>query len=158
MLNRAPTGPLLRIVLLALTAVGCTDPLGPVQDALVAARVRWATANIHSYVFEFQRSCFCAPDFVRSVRIEVLDGIVNAAVYVDTEEAIPLPLASVPTIEDLFDEIQDAMDRKAFSVVTDFDPDLGYPTSVAIDFIQNAIDDEMAFGVSSLQFLDRLGN
>ncbi len=50
------------------------------------------------------------------------------------------------------------MDRKAFSVVAEYDPNSGYPTSVAIDFIQNAIDDEMAFAVSSLQFLDALGD
>ena len=157
MLNRPKPGRRLVIALLALTPVGCTDATGPEQDALAAARARWAQTNASNYVFELQRSCFCAPDFVRPVRIEVLGGIVNSAVYVDTEEPVS-PLTSVPTIDDLFDEIQDAMDRMAFSVIADYDADMGYPTSVSIDFIENAIDDEMAFIVSSFQLLDASGN
>jgi len=105
-------------------------------------------------VFEFQRSCFCPPDFLRPVRIEVLDGTVNSALYVDTEEPISLPLTSVLTIDDLLDEIRDATDGTAFSVVADYDADLGYPISVSIDYIEHAIDDEMSFNVSSFQLLD----
>ncbi len=158
MLNRPNAGRWLATALLALTLVGCTDVLGPEQDALAAARARWALTNADNYLFEFRRSCFCAPDFVRPVRIEILDGIVSSAVYVDTEEPISLPLTSVPTIDDLFDEIQDAMDRLAFSVIADYDANMGYPTSVSIDYIENAIDDEMAFFVSSFQILDASGN
>ena len=158
MLNRPNAGRWLATALLALTLVGCTDVLGPEQDALAAARARWALTNADNYMFEFRRSCFCAPDFVRPVRIEILDGIVSSAVYVDTEEPISLPLTSVPTIDDLFEEIQDAMDRLAFSVIADYDANMGYPTSVSIDHIENAIDDEMAFSVSSFQLLDASSN
>ena len=154
MLHRPNAGRRLGIALLALTPLGCTDVLGPEQEALAAARARWALTNADSYVFEFQRSCFCAPETVRPVRIEVLDGVVSAAVYVDTEEPMSPPLTSVPTIDHLFDEIREAMDRTAFSIIAEYDADLGYPTSVSIDYIQNAIDDEMAFIVSSLQLLD----
>ncbi len=153
MVNRPNTGHWLLIVLLALTPLGCTDVFGPEQETLAAARARWALTDTDDYVFEFRRSCFCAPDFVRLVRIRVLDGIVGSAVYADTEEPISLPLTSVPTIGDLFDEIADAMDATAFAVVADYDEDMGYPTSVAIDFIEDAIDDEMAFTVSSFQLL-----
>ena len=151
MLNRSNAGRWLVIALLALPPVGCESLLGPEQDALAAARARWAATNADNYVFEFRRSCFCAPDFVRPVRIEVLDGVVSSAVYVDTEEPISPPPTSVPTIDDLFDEIQDAVDGMAFSIVADYDADMGYPTSVSIDYIENAIDDEMAFTVSSFE-------
>ena len=151
MLNRPNASRWLGIALLALTHMGCTDVLGPEQDALAAARARWTLTNAADYVFEFQRSCFCPPDFVRPVRIEIRDGLVSSAVYVDTEEPIPPPLTSVPTIDDLFDEIQAAMDGMAFSIMADYDADMGYPTNVSIDHIENAIDDEMAFTVSSFQ-------
>ncbi len=153
MLNRPKAGPRLLIVLLALTSLGCTDVFGPEQETLAAARARWALTDADDYVFEFRRSCFCAPDFVRPVRVRVLDGIVASAVYADTEDPISLPLTSVPTIDDLFDEIADAMDATAFAVVAEYDADMGYPTSVAIDFIEDAIDDEVAFTVSSFQLL-----
>ena len=151
MLNRANAGRWLATASLALTAVGCTDALGLEQDALATARARWALTDADNYRFKFRRSCFCAPDFVRPVRIEILDGIVSSAVYVDTEEPISLPLTSVATIDDLFDEIQDAMDGMAFSVIADYDADMGYPTSVSIDHIEYAIDDEVALTVSSFQ-------
>ncbi len=157
MLNPPHAGRCLVIALLAVTPLGCSDGTGLEQDPLEAARARWAETNAADYIFEFRRSCFCPPDFVRSVRIEVLDGVVSSAVYVDTEEAIPLPLTSVPTIDDLFDEIGDALEGAAFSVIADYDADMGYPTSVSIDFIENAIDDEMAFTVSSFQLLDASG-
>ncbi len=153
MLNRPNASRWLAIALLALTHMGCTDVLGPEQDELALARARWAVTNADDYSFEFRRACFCAPDFVRPVRIEVQDGTVTSAVYVDTEETIPPPLTSVPTIDDLFDEIQAAMDGMAFSIIAEYDADMGYPTSVSIDHIENAIDDEMAFTVSSLQLL-----
>ncbi len=154
MLNGPKPGRWLGIVLIALTAVGCSDGTGLDQDPLAEARARWAQTDAADYVFEFRRSCFCSPDFVRQVRIEVLDGVVSSAVYVDTEEVISLPLTSVPTIDDLFEEIGDALEGGAFSVSADYDADMGYPTSVSIDFIENAIDDEMAFTVASFQLLD----
>ena len=144
----------LALLALALTAVGCTDPLGPEKNKLDAAQDRWNLVNADNYVFEFQRLCFCASDFVRPVRIEVLDGKVNSAIYVDTGEPISLPLTSVLTIDGLLDEIRDATDGMAFSVIADYDADLGYPTSVSIDYIEHAIDDEMSFNVSSFQLID----
>ena len=151
--NRPSPGRWLAIALLAITPVACTDLFGPEQDTLAAARARWALTDADNYLFEFRRSCFCAPDFVRPVRIQILDGVVSSAIYVDTEEPISLPLPSVPTIDDLFDEIQDALDRMAFSVMAEYDANMGYPTSISIDFIENVIDDEMAFTVSSFQLL-----
>ena len=127
MLNRPNASRWLGIALLALTHMGCTDVLGPEQDALAAARARWALTNADDYSFEFQRSCFCAPDFVRPVRIEILDGTVSSAVYADTEEPISLPLTSVPTIDDLFDEIQAAVDGMAFSIMADYNARHGLP-------------------------------
>lgn len=154
MFNKPKVCRWLGMALLALTAVGCGNVFEPEQDEHEAARARWALANAADYVFEFRRSCFCAPDFVRPVRIEVLDGVVSSAVYVDNEEPIASPLTSVPTIEDLFDEIRDALNGMAFSVTADYDADLGYPIGVSIDHIENAIDDEMAFNVSLFQLLD----
>jgi hypothetical protein len=154
MLNRTNVGLWLGMTLITLSAAGCGDVLGPELDEHEAARALWTLTNADDYLFEFRRSCFCGSDFVRLVRIEVLDGVVSSAVYVDTEEPIAEPLSSAPTIEDLFDEIRDALDGTAFSVTADYDADMGYPIRVSIDYIENAIDDEMAFDVSLFQLLD----
>ncbi len=137
--------------ILGLASQGCgADPLGPETDALSRARARWAAAGIDSYVFDFQRLCFCGGDVIRPVLIDVLDGEVSSATFLDTGEPVTDPAAGLPTIEDLFEEIQSAIDRNAHSVVARYDPDLGYPSEVSIDFLENAIDEEMAFSVSSL--------
>ncbi len=148
----------LGVACLVLVAIGCSEALGPEEDDLVAARARWVAAGAADYLFEFQRSCFCGPDFLRAVRIEVLAGTVSSATYVDTGTPITEPLSSVPTIEALFDEIDEAIDGGAFSLTAEYDPGLGYPISVSIDFIENAIDDEMAFAVGSFQLLDVSGS
>ena len=54
-------------------------------------------------------------------------------------------------IDDLFDEIQAAIDGMALSVIANYEAEIGYPNSVSIDHIEHAIDDEMAFIVSSFQ-------
>ena len=154
MLDRVRFNRGLALGCLALAAIGCADALGPEQEELAEARDRWAETRVDSYRFDFQRICFCPPDFVRPVRIEVLAGTVTSAVYVDTGEPISGLLSSVPTIEDLFDEIQDAMDRDPFSLMADCHVDIGYSTSVSIDFNEQTIDEEMAFSVSSFQLLD----
>jgi hypothetical protein len=142
-----------RLVLVALTGFGCTtSPLEPESDALTRARSRWATAAVESYRFEFQRFCFCAPDFIRRIRVEVIDGSVRTVVYVDSSEPVPDPTAA-PVIEDLFEEIQDAIDRQAHSLVTEYDAELGHPTEVSIDYLEFAVDEEMAFSVTAFEAL-----
>jgi hypothetical protein len=78
----------------------------------------------------------------------VRDGLVVSAVDPDTNEPIDPPLNGFPTIEDLFDEIQDAIDRDADNIDATYDESFGYPVQVFIDWIRNAIDDEMSFQVS----------
>jgi hypothetical protein len=86
------------------------------------------------------------------VRIEVRDGVVSAATYVDDGSPVGEEYRTdLPTIEDLFEEIQDAIDREAHSLSASYDADRGYPTAVAIDYIENAVDEEMAFNVYSLE-------
>jgi len=147
----ARTGWMIVVALL----IGCSNPLGPEQDSLSAARARWTSfSSVDGYTFQFRRACFCPPDTVRETRIEVLSGIVNSATYTDTGEPVTVPLDELPTIDDLFDEIQSAIDNEAFTLVATYDQDRGFPTSVSIDFIEFAIDDEMSFTVTAFQAFD----
>ena len=74
--------------------------------------------------------------------------------YVDTGEPATAPLITIPTIDALFDEIQDAINREAHLVIAEYDSQLGFPKSVSIDYIREAADDEMAFSVSAFHLLD----
>ena len=128
--------------------MSCSSALGPEQSELDRARGRWESVGSESYGFRFQRGCFCPPEIVRPVRIEVRDGVVISAVDPDTNEPVDPPPDGFPTIDDLFDEIQDAIDRGAHTVDATYDESFGYPVQVFIDWIRNAIDDEMSFQLS----------
>jgi hypothetical protein len=130
--------------------IGCSEPLGPEQDDLAEAMSRWEDAGLQDYVFEFQRLCFCGGDTIRRVRIVVRSGAVTAATYVDDGPPVSGGLEDFPTIDALFEEIQDAIDREAHELTASYHPALGYPTAVSIDYIENAVDEEMAFNVYSL--------
>lgn len=147
---RMPGTPILLAVLLA---TACSNPLGPEQDELSAARARWAIVSANPYDFVQQRFCFCGPPTLRAIRTEVIGGVVNSAIYVDTGEPIDEPLSTVPTIDDLLDEIQDAIDRDAFSLDAVYDPQFGFPMDVSIDFDEMIFDEEMTFRVTDLRFL-----
>jgi hypothetical protein len=54
---------------------------------------------------------------------------------------------SYPTVEGLFDTIRDGLDR-AGSIEVTYDAARGYPTRIAIDWVKNAIDDEIAYTVT----------
>ena len=138
---------------LAISAAGCSDALGPEIEALEAARARWDRSGPGAYTFVLRRSCFCGSPFLRPVRIDVVDGAVIAAEYEDDGQPINVPLSEVDTVVDLFDEIQDAFDRDAHQVLAEYDEAMGYPKSVSIDYILEAIDEEMAFSVLELELL-----
>jgi hypothetical protein len=70
---------------------------------------------------------------------------------VETGQPVPDQFAQYYlTVEELFDFILDAVERKAFKIEVDYDRTYGYPTSIRVDYIQNAIDEEMAFQASAL--------
>ena len=141
---------------LALVTLACSELYGPQKNELSAALELWVGSGTDDYSYEFQRSCFCSPDYTSLIRIEVFDGIVSSAIYVGSGDPVTDPTIAL-TIAELFDEIQAAIDNEAFSIVATYDPVLGHPVNVAIDHIKNAVDDEMAFSVSAFQFVDTTG-
>lgn len=144
-----------RICALAVLGAGlsaCSDALGPVEDDLEDARELWAERAPLDYSFVFRRSCFCASEFIRPVRIIVDGETVVSAVFADDGMPIETPLSEVPTIPDLFDEIRSAIEE-ADEVTATFDEGYGHPLTVMIDFIEQAIDDEMYFEVSGFDVL-----
>jgi hypothetical protein len=59
-------------------------------------------------------------------------------------------LSDYPTIEDLFETLENWLSQDPHEVSADYHAELGYPTDVFIDFIENAIDEELGFVASGL--------
>jgi len=132
-------------------AVSCDDPTGPARDALNANRELWRSQDIVSYRYEYRLNCFCGGPGSEPVAIEVDDGeVVRVTLTLTSEEVPPSQLSDYPTIEDLFETLDDWLSRDPHDVSADYHAELGYPVDVFIDFIENAIDEELGFVASGL--------
>jgi hypothetical protein len=133
------------------TLGGCTSSTEPGQSDLSLARQRWASSNIRSYDFTASRSCFCAPQSLRSVTVSVTDGVVTRRVFADTGEPVPESDSEFSTVEGLFDIVQAALTRHAARVDASYDPVRGVPISISIDGNLQVADDEVYYGVSGFR-------
>ena len=59
-----------------------------------------------------------------------------------------------PTVDGLFDFLEDAVDRGAEEIEVAFDPGFGLPTTVRVDYRLAAADEEIAYEVEKLVPID----
>lgn len=133
----------------AALAAGCaTDPNAGNLDR---ARAAWLAHGPASYEITVQRYCFCAS--VDPVRIRVKHGLVVSRTVTTTGAPLAAELADLyPAVPGLFDLVEDAY-RRAYKVGVTFNAEFGYPENTVIDYIGNAIDDELtvrAFGLDPI--------
>ena len=121
------------------------------QKRLTENRRKWTEKAIKNYQYEFQRICFCPPAVTKRVKLTVRDGVVENAQQADTGESVDKSKYELYlTVEALFDYIQAAIDKKAHAVNVVYDAEMGYPTSVDVDYIERAVDDEIRFRTGKL--------
>ena len=131
-------------LLAALAFGGCsggTSPNARLRWEAERNRARWRARNLQSYTYEYRRGCFCG--VYGLVRLQVANGSLVAVTPIDAYIS-PLvdPLTAFPTVEQLFDVVIDAADSADELHVT-YDRDLGYPTSISIDYDLRYVDDEV---------------
>lgn len=112
---------------------------------------KWAAAGLTNYTYEVQVGCFCGISAWTPSLVTVTDGSVSSAVRIGDSEDVPANLLSqLPTVDDLFDRIHSAEQQDAHSIDVSYHSTMGYPTSIAIDYIENAVDDEISFTASAV--------
>jgi hypothetical protein len=105
--------------------------------------------RLPSHQYRLHRGCFCPPP--NDLLVTVIDRDSVEIVDPDSGEPIDNLDAYFPvTIDDLFDLVDDAIDHADF-VEVDYDPVWGAPIRIAIDYLQQAVDDEVSFLLSDLQ-------
>lgn len=124
----------------------------PADDhGLTAARERWAKQGPAAYSFVSMRGCDCPPEVYRPMQVSVASGQIASAVYVDDQTAVASNFRSLlRTIDGVFDEIQAAIDQDAAQIMVSYDPTLGYPTQVFVDYSKQAADEELSLQISGL--------
>ncbi len=137
--------------LLLLLLGGCTlfggFEAGEVD--LGMARQLWARQGSERYLYTVSRDCFCP--YPGRFTVLVDRGSVTSAVSVDMGEAVPEEeLRVFSTIEELFDLIAQAI-READFWEASYNPDLGYPTLIVVDYDEKAVDDEFRYTITELR-------
>jgi len=133
-----------------IAAASACDAAGPDDlDELQEARALWVSLGITDYAYVLQRGCFCTLESIGPVRITVRAGVVESLVYVASGGPVIQGGELWPTVDGLFDVVERAIDGEADKVTAVFDASRGYPLTVDIDYIEQAIDDELTLTVSS---------
>jgi hypothetical protein len=136
--------------MLLIAALLACSPNTPEEDALEDARESWEENAPAHYRFVHDEWAFAPSD--GPVEIEVQDGEVVSALIIETDQ--PAPASRELTIEDLFDVIEGELDDEPDAIEIRYDAELGYPESVDVDPLQNAMDDEHGFTVEHFEILD----
>lgn len=122
---------------------------------IAAQRVKWAARRIEDYQLTFSRICFCAPEGAGLVVLSVLAGEpVEWLYFLSGDPVAPEWQAVFPTVDGLFDFLDDAIARGAERIEVAFDPDFGLPTTVRVDYRLAAADEEIGYEVEKLLPID----
>jgi hypothetical protein len=105
-------------------------------------RDEWRAQQIHAYVFEYNRSCFCPPEILRRVRIDVRgDTIFRVTDVQSGSDVTHLEFARWPTIDSLFASARRTISNDDWKYEIEYDPTFSYVRRFSGD-IPNAADDE----------------
>lgn len=113
---------------------------------LEAARVLWRAAQSGDYRYGYQKYCECNRDEPPTTVVTVTDGRIASVYHLhgDSDREVPARDGSLDlywTVDDLFDKLVDAYERDAI-VRAEYEPSLGYPTSLFIDYDPSYLGDE----------------
>jgi hypothetical protein len=146
----------------ALALVACS--MGS-QSEIEQNKEKWQDANISHYRFHLTVGCFCVFSQDMPLIIEVQDGDVLSMEYQsgnEIDESTREYFQRFATIEKIFAEIEkdfqtvdsgDASQDKADEVIVEYDETYGFPTLVNVDFVKEAIDDELYLTISNIERL-----
>jgi hypothetical protein len=150
MRNRLSTRALRRAGMFFATAAlaSCASSMTPAEREMGSARDRWRSHGFVSYDFTVRQLCFCPVEITQPTLVQVRNGAVVSATSVETGAAVDLRTGK--TIDEIFDDIDRTFDRGRVVKVT-YDATYGYPTEAQLDRIEQAIDDEGHYFITSFQ-------
>ena len=144
--------------LLFLLVCLLTSSWGRADENLVANRALWRSTDVVDYEYRYEKVCDCHRDKPAATIITVADGTVVAVRYSRDDYVTDMPVAEKEyrwfrTIDDLFALIETAT-QHATTLRVAYDPTLGYPSYLYIDYDHSLLGDEVELEVTSLQLSD----
>ena len=139
----------LLILTLILSACGGRSTLNENRD-------KWNASGINHYRFELTIFCFCPFSEVNPVTVEVLDGRIVSLTGADGQ---PLPenfrsdFDQAGTVDLLFAIAENSLANADQAEVT-YDAVYGFPSSIIVDWIELAMDDEVSYYIENFEVLE----
>lgn len=132
------------------TALGaCRGATGPSFDDLIQAQSRWASHHLTRYAYRYTSFGFFNTIEGQPLRLVVLGDTVRSAQFVATNDSVPVPPGTLPTIDGLFAIAMSAWHDGRLTGA-EFDPDLGFPTRIDIAGPPDAAGSLTASGIEFL--------
>jgi hypothetical protein len=144
-----------RTGLASLLALAATSALADAE--LDAARARWQSAALSAYEYGYHKYCEChrdsPPETIVTVRADQVVGVRHRPVGSTTEvPAAEKNLEYYWTVDGLFGLIASAQAR-GVQVRAQYDPALGFPREVYIDYDGDFIGDELDVRLTAVSAL-----
>ncbi|MEA5536472.1 DUF6174 domain-containing protein [Crocosphaera sp. XPORK-15E] len=116
-------------------------------------RELWRSQPLKNYQYNYQQQCFCPSPGNTPLKVSVKNGKITQVIDLKTNQAIA-DLTYPKTIQQLFQIIAEAIEKKAYEILVTYHSTLGYPTRIAIDYQKMLADDEVTYTVENLSKLD----
>lgn len=148
----------LLFIIMAVLLTACSALTGAAgnQSEIEKNKEKWQDAGIPHYRYNLDISCFCAFRGDMPLVVEVKDGNVVSMEYQSgkaIEDVNRELFDKYATIDRLFAELEADLNGAADKVTVEYDPTYGFPTKADIDFIEQAVDDELYLTVSNFEKL-----
>ena len=134
------------------------------QNLLSQARQKFNLINNENYAFQYQKSCFCPICDIQSMNIVIQENEVTECSFAEGNEYAlthfcfsnqeifdETMISSEISIDDIFDEIQTAIDN-GDEIGVIYHEDIGIPLSISIDRIQATTENTEFIAINCLQF------
>lgn len=140
-------------IFIALALAACS--MGN-QSEIERNRQKWQDLGISHYRFNLFVGCFCVFSQDMPLVVEVQNGQVVSMEYQSgkaIEEGNRELFRRYETIDQIFSELEKDLKGEADEVKVTYDSTYGFPKQVNIDFIKEAIDDEVSLTISGFEKL-----
>jgi hypothetical protein len=121
---------------------------GPTEEPTVGTYPEFAEPD---YTFVLEQFCFCP--ITGPVKVTVEGGEVTSAVVLKGAKGGVKKGSDAPDYlrQTINDVIAEANDTESAEVVVDWPADQDWPNTVAVDQIENAVDDEVTYSISDVE-------
>ncbi len=136
--------------MMLVLAAGCSDqgPEATLRREIQQNRALWDAHRPETYTYNVQVLCFCPMTPLGGVVVRVSGTQVLGRTYAETGDAVdPVGADSYPSVDGLFQILEDAVNRDAAHISVTWDPDTGVPLDFFIDYQEQVADEELGYRV-----------